>query len=202
MSDIKEKITMELKPYEEICDKTTEHLKRLITSSEQQDTQEILSVAKTLGEIVDIKKDIVEMCYKKQILEAMEESDYGVDYDESGKLYYGGRSRDSMGRYTSQRGGRRGYEQMMPMGNPDMYRFDYNNQNSVRGMNPSMRGYSNGRMNRYGYEMNHSMSDENKSEMLNDFIDDLEDMAKDAMKSMTPEEKQVWKMKINKLTNM
>ena len=37
---------------------------------------------------------------------------------------------------------------------------------------------------------------------LNDFIEDLEDMAKDVVKGMSPEEKQVWKIKLNKLTSM
>lgn len=67
---------MELKPYEAMCETTTEHLKQLINGGNQADAEEILSVAKVLGEITDVKKDIVEMCYKKQILEAMEDSDY------------------------------------------------------------------------------------------------------------------------------
>lgn len=202
---IKDKIEMELKPYEEMCEKATEHLKELITNSEDENPQEILSVAKTLGEITDIKKDIVEMCYKKQILEAMEESDYGTDYDENGRLYYRGQSRDSMGRYTSL--GRRGYESMMPM--EDMYPNEY-----MDGVDPKMY-YSTGgarqggsrmgstRPSRYGFAADkHMMNESKKSEMLNDFMDDLEDMAKDTVKSMTPEEKQMWKMKLNKLTNM
>lgn len=210
MANIKEKIDMELKPYEEICEKTTEHLKELIMSSEEEDPQEILSVAKTLGEIVDVKKDIVEMCYKKQILEAMEESEYGVDYDEDGRLYYRGQSRDSMGRYTSRRGGRRGYEPMMPMeGDMSVYpseydgmssRMYYGSQSGTTRQGGSRMGSS--RPSRYGFAMEHKGEEGKKAEMLNDFIDDLEDMAKDAMKSMTPEEKQIWKMKINKLTNM
>lgn len=88
MSDIKEKIEMELKPFEMMCETTTDHLKDLINGSCEADAQEILSVAKVLGEITDIKKDIVEMCYKKQILEAMEESEYGTDYNYAGRKAY------------------------------------------------------------------------------------------------------------------
>ena len=88
MSDIKEKIEMELKPYETMCEQTTEHLKQMITGSGDFAAEEILSVAKTLGEITDIKKDIVEMCYKKYILKAMEENedDYGETWNEDGLM--------------------------------------------------------------------------------------------------------------------
>lgn len=114
-------IEMELKPYETMCEQTTEYLRSLICGSEEADAQTILSVAKTLGEIVDVKKDIVEMCYKKQIVEAMEgkEDEYGETWDEDGliegKRYYP-RMRDSRGRFVS----RRGYRDYRMM--PDMDR--------------------------------------------------------------------------------
>lgn len=86
MSDIKEKIEMELKPFEAMCETLTTDLKEMIVGGREADVETTKAYAKILGEITDIKKDIVEMCYKKQILEAMEESEYGVDYDENGEI--------------------------------------------------------------------------------------------------------------------
>lgn len=55
--------------------------------------------AKELGEVVDAIKDIKMAIYYASITEAMEDAEYGKDYDENGKLYYSGRRRDSRGRY-------------------------------------------------------------------------------------------------------
>lgn len=117
MSDIKEKIDMELKPYENICETTLDALKNMIAGGEEIDPHVIYDTAKTLGEIVDIKKDLVEICYKKQIMEAMEKSEYGKDYDENGEIrYYRGQPRSaSSGRFMSRNDGRRGYEEYRPM---------------------------------------------------------------------------------------
>lgn len=56
--------------------------------------------AKELGEVVDAIKDIKMAIYYASITEAMEDAEYGKDYDENGKLYYSGRRRDSRGRYA------------------------------------------------------------------------------------------------------
>lgn len=70
------------------------------------------------------------------------------------------------------------------------------------------------RPSRYGFAYDQYMENRDKHsksspeenskriELLNDFIEDLEDMAKDVVKGMSPEEKQVWKIKLNKLTSM
>lgn len=55
--------------------------------------------AKELGEVVDAIKDIKMAIYYASITEAMEDAEYGKDYDERGKLYYSSRRRDSRGRY-------------------------------------------------------------------------------------------------------
>ena len=55
--------------------------------------------AKELGEVVDAIKDIKMAIYYASITEAMEDAEYGKDYDENGKMYYGGRRRNSRGRY-------------------------------------------------------------------------------------------------------
>lgn len=105
MSDIKEKIEMELKPLEPICDKAFDNLKFALECPEYKSAEEIMYLAKAHGAIVDSKKDIVEMCYKKQILEAMEDSEYGEDYDEEGVLRkgYRGQPRRANGQYMSRR---------------------------------------------------------------------------------------------------
>ena len=138
-SIIKEKIEMELKPFETMCEQATEHLRMLITGSEGSDAQEILTVAKVVGEITDIKKDIVEMCYKKQILEAMEESEYGEDYDEDGRRFYRGQPRDSKGRFMSRRGRRMYRDSMMPMDyEMDMDMYENYDPKHLRDMDKKM----------------------------------------------------------------
>lgn len=83
---------------------------------------------KEMGEVVDIIKDLCEAEYYAKISKAMDEAEYGEDYDYKGaydehsRKGYKGQRRDSRGRYTS---GRRGYDE--PMGDyemtPEMYRM-------------------------------------------------------------------------------
>lgn len=87
-------------------------------------------------------------------------------------------------------------------------------RSSGSGNSGGRRGYSDGGQNssRYGFSHDKYMEERSKHskpedsgkrmELLNDFIDDLEDMAKDVVKGMSPEEKQVWKVKLNKLISM
>lgn len=84
---------------------------------------------KEMGEVVDIIKDLAEAEYYAKISKAMDESEYGEDYDYMGayddmRKGYRGQPRDSRGRYMSRRGRRRGYEE--PMGyemTPEMYKM-------------------------------------------------------------------------------
>lgn len=73
---------------------------------------------KEMGEVVDIIKDLAEAEYYSKITKAMDEAEYGEDYDYMGayeddmRKGYRGQPRDSRGRYMSRRGGRRmGYEE-------------------------------------------------------------------------------------------
>lgn len=92
---------------------------------------------KEMGEVVDIIKDLCEAEYYAKISKAMDESEYGEEYDEYGPMEdgrrgYRGQARSkTSGRYMS-RGdgrrsnrGRRGYDE--PMGDyemtPEMYRM-------------------------------------------------------------------------------
>ena len=81
------------------------------------------------SKVVDIIKDLAEAEYYAKISKAMDESEYGEDYDYMGayddmRKGYRGQPRDSRGRYMSRRGGRRGYEEPMYHMPLDVYK-DY-----------------------------------------------------------------------------
>lgn len=81
--------------------------------------------AEEMGKVTDMIKDLAEAEYYAKISKAMDESEYGVDYDYMGsydeheRRGYRGQPRDSRGRYMS----RRGYE--MPMRYDDRYDIEY-----------------------------------------------------------------------------
>lgn len=79
------------------------------------DTDEFLKVTEIYEKLMKTKKNYYEAEYYKSITEAMEEAEYGVDYDERGRMPYGGRSRGEDGRYKPDRmgGRRRGFHEMM-----------------------------------------------------------------------------------------
>lgn len=70
-----------------------------------------------MGEVADMIKDLCEAEYYAKISKAMDESEYGEDYDWKGaydehdRKGYRGQPRDSRGRYMSRRGRRMGYEE-------------------------------------------------------------------------------------------
>ena len=89
---------------------------------------------KEMGEVAEILKELCEAEYYAKISKAMDEAEYGEDYDENGpkeeRRYYRGQRRDSRGRFMSNRG-RRGYEEpmyytmtpeMMKAHDPEYYR--------------------------------------------------------------------------------
>lgn len=233
-SKIAMKLEEESKDIQKLCDKLTSSItQELEKGIEQVETKELGEAVDMVKDLYEAKKYMYEACYYKQIMEAMEEAEYGEDYDEHGRLYYRGQRRDSMGRYTSRggrsgRSGRRGYEDMMPMVydgeypiqydrdmDMDLGRMYYSGEGSGNsGGGRSGQGGSRGGNSRYGFahdqymenRSKHSKSSPEESgkrmELLGDFMDDLEDMAKDVVKGMTPEEKQVWRVKLNKLISM
>lgn len=75
---------------------------------ENIDTEEI-------GEVTDMIKDLCEAEYYAKISKAMDDAEYGVDYDWEGRKGYRGQMRDRKGRYMS----RRGYEIPMMMYDED-----------------------------------------------------------------------------------
>ena len=76
---------------------------------------------KEMGEVADIIKDLCEAEYYAKISKAMDESEYGEDYDVYGptedRRYYRGQPRDSRGRYMS----RKGYHEPTYHMTPEMY---------------------------------------------------------------------------------
>lgn len=86
---------------------------------------------KEMGEVAEIIKELSEAEYYAKISKAMDEAEYGEDYDYRGaydeheRKGYRGQRRDSRGRYMSNRG-RRGYESYMM---PDM---DYDEMERMR----------------------------------------------------------------------
>lgn len=78
---------------------------------------------KEMGEVAEIIKELSEAEYYAKISKAMDESEYGKEYDEYGAYdeprYYRGQPRDSRGRYMS----RRNYQMTPEMYN--MYPAEY-----------------------------------------------------------------------------
>lgn len=174
---------------------------------------------KEFGEVVDIIKDLSEAeknrmqaCYYKSVIDAMENAEYGEDYDWSGpdedRMGYGGRmgyrGRDSQGRYTS----RRGYDKMMP--NDMMYdnRMNYSNGaygGGMRGMSTSgsRYGYSYDKymQNRAHYSTTDPEDRQERMKMMEDYTQDLMASISGIMEDVSPEEKSVLRNKLNKLVS-
>ena len=123
-SKIAIKLEEETKPIKKMCEKLMDAVNHELDKGIENVN------AEELGETIDMIKDLYEAkekmykaCYYKQIMEAMEESEYGEDYDEEGpmedgKRGYRGQPRSkTSGRYMSRgdgrrnNGGRRGYEE-------------------------------------------------------------------------------------------
>lgn len=196
----------------------------LAKGAENVNTKEFGDVVDMIKDLSEAEKNKMEACYYKTLIEAMEDSEYGVDYDEYGPLErkgYRGQPRDSRGRYTS---GRRGYpmqDQMMYDERYDDYmsgRMGYSNGaygGGLRGMTRS--GYSNSQggsgnrgSSRYGFSHDEYMekkssmqaNDPKRTKMIEEHMDDLYNMFKEEVQDMSPEEKQLWKTKLNRIINM
>lgn len=165
---------------------------------------------KEMGEVIDMIKDLseaeknkMEACYYKSVIEAMENAEYGEDYDYEGRIRRG----------YSGMGNRRGYDRMpydnmmddrMPYSN-GAYGGGRRNQYSSSGMNMGSRyGYSHDEFmaNKSMHKSNNPEDIKKRADMLEDHMDDLYDMFKEEVKDLTPEEKQLWKTKLNRIINL
>lgn len=109
---------------------------------------------KEMGEVADIIKDLAEAEYYAKISKAMDEAEYGEDYDYMGaydeheRKGYRGQRRDSRGRYMS----RRGYEQPMMYDWDDMeYQRDMDRPIGRMGYSGSSMGGNNTSNSNMGY---------------------------------------------------
>lgn len=130
----KTKIAMHLeeesKPIKKMCEKLMDSVNHELDKGvENVDTKELGEVIDMIKDLYEAKKEMYEACYYKQIMEAMEEHDFEDEEEimEEGRKGYRGRSRDSMGRFTSRRGrgGRRGYESPMMMNDDNWDEMEY-----------------------------------------------------------------------------
>ena len=107
-----------------------------------------------MSEVAEIIKELTEAEYYATVTKAMEEHDFGNEEEimEEGRKGYRGRSRDSMGRFTSRGRGRRGYE--MPM---MIYDEDWDEMERMRDMdrNSGRMGYSGSQSTQSSGGMNH-----------------------------------------------
>lgn len=133
----KTKIAMHLeeesKPIKKMCEKLMDSVNHELDKGiENVDTKELSEAIDMIKDLYEAKKEMYEACYYKQIMEAMEKNDFEDEEEimDEGRRGYRGRSRDSMGRFTSRggrgRGGRRGYESSM------MYDEDWEEMERMR----------------------------------------------------------------------
>ena len=198
---------MDIKRMHEMIETLTEVAKCEIDKGiENVDTKE-------MGEVADIIKDLSEAMYYRTITVAMEDSEYGVDYDWEGRKGYRGQMRDSKGRYMSRR---RGY---MPM----MHDYDWDNMQMDRDMDREHgkmyytepmtmhndnQPHTESRYDRArrGYEESKAMHKDNspeskqmKMKSLEDYMKSLAEDVTDMVNDMSPEEKSLMKQKMQVL---
>lgn len=194
----------------------------LAKGSDKVDTEEFGEVVDMIKDLTEAEKNKWQSCYYKSIVEAMENADYGEDYDwqgmvdedragyrRSSRMGYN-RTRDSRGRYA--------YSGNDMMDDPRYY--DYMNGR----MGYSNGAYGGGRRNqysssgnmgsRYGYSHDeymqkikmHNSNDpeamKKRTKMLDEHMDDMYEMFKEEVQDLTPEEKQMWKAKLNRIINL
>jgi len=101
MSGVKEKVKEKTHALESICEKLVSSLSAHLDEGIQNaDTDEVGKVADIIKDLCEAKEDCVKAMYHEQIMEAMEENEYGEEWDEYGPLRgYRGRSATT-GRYV------------------------------------------------------------------------------------------------------
>ena len=183
---------------------------------------------KEMGEVADMIKDLSEAMYYRTITVAMEDSEYGVDYDymgaydEHSRKGYRGQPKDSKGRYMSRRSyesrimPEMDYDKMERMRDLDretknkMYYTDSYSRNNTGSMNNSS-SQSNGMegrsgMARRGYieskETHKDNSSESKQAKMKELENYMKSMAEDlteAIEGASPEERAMAKNKLSVL---
>lgn len=250
MSDIKEKIESELKPIKSMCETMENAIKtQLDKGLDKVNTHEMYEAVDIYKDLSEVKKNIIDGCYKMQIMEAMEESQYGEDYDYRGRMGFNPRMRmmpeyepydymeqqrmfDMMdgrmgyngsgnqggtsGRSNSgsSQGGGRSSSGSNRMGFPEGRGGGRGgNRGGSSGGRGGSRGYDDG-YTRYGFSHDKFMEDKQmyqgndpeskrmRMESLSEAMDEFEDNVSEMVEGMTPEEKQTWKNRMNRILSM
>ena len=178
--------------------------------------------AEEMGEVTDMIKDLAEAEYYSKISKAMDESEYGEDYDYKGaydeheRKGYRGQRRDSRGRYMRKR-----YTEpnIMPEMDWDWDKMEYDRDMDRQShnrmyytepmtMHHDMQHHNESRYDRArrGYEESRSMHKDNSPESKQHKMKELENYMKelstdvtDMITDMSPEEKSLMKQKLQVL---
>lgn len=196
-----------VKPMEEICDKLVSCIKSEMEKGiECVDTKELSEAMDMVKDICEAKHYVVKALYDTEIGKAMEENadDYGETWDENGKYYTSMHPRSKMtGRYV-----RKGYTEpvhatyeMMDAKDVDMPRRMYytENRDSREGRSGRSRMYY--MESKEHHKANTSEDIKEKMKRLEEMMEDLKLDMKEVVKDMTPEEKTMWKTKLNGIAN-
>ena len=173
--------------------------------------------AEEMGKVTDMIKDLAEAQYYRTLVVAMEESEYGEDYDENGPIeeehrrgYRGQRRNPRTGRYM-----RRGYDEMRPWDYDDMENMEHMRDMDRHGMNrmyfsgdKSMSGntghdYREGQSGRArkGYMEAKELHKDNPQKMkeLENYMRELANDVTGMIHDASPEEKNMLKSKMQEL---
>lgn len=214
---IEMKVEEEIKALKELCEKMSSIVKSEIDKGiENVDTKELGEAIDMIKDLAEAKEHTVKACYYKQIMSAMEDSEYGEDYDEEGPLKYYSPSqpRNRYGEFKR----RKGYTST-----PITYMRDrdmdldkgmmYYTEGVKDGMNRDgmMRDYDDGRMRNYDKVTANSRfdrarrnytesvgSNSEKARKLEELWNVVEDELKPEIPHMSPEEKTMLKTKATK----
>ena len=161
--------------------------------------------AEEMSKVTDMIKDLAEAEYYAKISKAMDEAEYGRDYDEHGAYdeprYYRGQQRDSRGRYM-----KRGYEMT-----PEMYHKypaeHYRDMDKEYGRmyytEPSSSTHMEGRsgMSRRTYMESKEMHKDKGEKMKNleEYMKELSADVTEMIHDASPEEKSMLKQKMQAL---
>lgn len=164
---------------------------------------------KEFGEVIDMIKDLSEAEYYAKISKAMNESEYGEDYDYHGaydkheRKGYKGQPRDSRGRYMSRK---MGYEESPYMHMMDMRDMDYDigrmyypeHHMETSRYGKSYDDYMEGRKH---YSTSDATQKQERIKMLDEYTKDLTQSINKIMEDVSPEEKSMLRSKLAKLVN-
>lgn len=202
----------------------------LCKSKEKIHVEELGEVIDMIKDLADAEEKEAEKKYYDSIVKAMKESEYETDYNINGRIGYLPGNRMDVGRPSMIMNPAYMPEVYNPMGiGNDMMRMGYDGMNSGSSMSSggnqgTRRGMNNGMSrggerrttggSRYGYSHDKYMEErekytsdsaqdkEKRKELLNEYLDDFMTSAKEMVEDMTPEEKQMWKVKLNRIVNM